>query len=280
MPGTAWEVSAYGFFMGLALVAGWLLALSLAARDKLPTDRLGTSYVVAVAFGLVVARAGWLFGHPEAWQGFGSLLALQQGGLSAGAGIAAAAVFTALHTSRMGIPTLVWLDAAAPALALGVALEHVGALLAGSGFGRYAPDVAWAIRFPEGSPAFVEHRRELAQLLGSAASSSLPVHPTQIIGAILALVALALALWLRRRRRWSGQVFFATAALLLAAHSLIETPLRADRDTPVLGPFAPGQLFALALLAIFAGIARARAARARTNASGMRPWEGGPWSPP
>jgi phosphatidylglycerol:prolipoprotein diacylglycerol transferase len=275
VPGTAWEVSAYGFFMGLALVAGWLLALSLAAKDKLPTDRLGTSYVVAVAFGLVTARAWWLLGHPEAWQGFESLLALQQGGLSAGAGIAAAGVFTALHMSRMGIPTLAWLDAAAPALALGVALEHLGALLAGSGFGAYAPDAAWAIRFPEGSPAFALHRRELAQLLGSAATSSLPVHPTQIIGAVSALVALALALWLRRRRRWSGQVFLATAALLLAAHSLVETPLRADRDTPVLGPFAPGQLAALALLAIFAGIARARAAQAKANAPGVRAKVGG-----
>lgn len=279
VPGTDWEVSAYGFFLGLALVAGWLVALSFAARDRLPADRLGTSYVVAVAFGLVGARAWWLAQHPDAWQGPASLLALQQGGLAAGVGIVVAALFAAIHTGRMKVPTLAWFDCAAPALALGVALERIGALLAGSGYGRYAPDSAIALRFPAGSPAFLEHRRELAQLLGSGATESLPVYPTQIIGFFLAVVALVVALRVRARRKWSGQVFLATAAILVAARSFVEEPLRADAAESVLGPFSAGQLAALALLAVLGGIARARSARAATDPKRMRAWEGGPWSP-
>ncbi|HWB76672.1 MAG TPA: hypothetical protein VG755_17020, partial [Nannocystaceae bacterium] len=140
-------------------------------------------------------------------------------------------------------------------------------------------DFAFALRFPEGSPAFVEHRRELAQLLGSGATQSLPVYPTQIIGFFLAVAALIVALRLRSRRRWSGQVFLATAAMLVAARSFVEEPLRADAPESVMGPFSGGQLAALALLAVLGGIARARAARAAADPKGMRAWEGGPWSP-
>ncbi len=280
VPGTDWEVSAYGFFLGLALVAGWLVSVSFAARDRLPADRLGTSYVVAVAFGLVGARAWWLVQHPDAWAGPASLLALQQGGLSAAAGVTIAALFALLHTSRMRVPTLAWLDAVAPALALGVAMERIGALLAGSGYGRYAPGFPLALRFPEGSPAFLEHRRELAQLLGAGATESLPVYPTQIIGFALAVLALAIGLRIRARRRYGGQVFLVVASLLLAARSLVEDPLRADQGDALLGPFTGAQLAALAVIAVLAGIARARSARVAIDPKGMRPWEGGPWSPP
>ena len=40
IPGLAWEVSAYGFFVALALVSGWVLAIRLATREGLPADRI------------------------------------------------------------------------------------------------------------------------------------------------------------------------------------------------------------------------------------------------
>src|SRR5438132_1214520 len=97
VPGTAWEVSSYGFFLGLALIAGWILALTLAGRDRLPADRLGTSYVVAVALGLFGARAAWLVEHPDAWDGWISLVSMSspsQGGLAPFFGVVVALVVT------------------------------------------------------------------------------------------------------------------------------------------------------------------------------------------
>jgi phosphatidylglycerol:prolipoprotein diacylglycerol transferase len=279
VPGAQWEVSAYGFFLGLALVVGWLLSISLAARDRLPADRLGTSYVVALGFALVGARAAWLFGNPAAWAGWGSLLTLAQGGLSPAAGLVVAVLVTIVHTNRMGVPTMLWLDAAAPALALGIALERTGALFAGIGFGRYAPDFPLAIRFPIDSPAFEAHRRGLAQLLPAGATESLPVYPTQIIALLLAFAGLALALRLRKRRRFAGQVALATLAWLLAARTLVEEPLRADRAEATIGPFAPGQVAAALLVLALLLVLRSRWRAASANPKAPRPWEGGAWSP-
>lgn len=280
VPGVQWEVSAYGFFLGLALVAGWLLSISLAARDRLPADRLGTSYVVALGFALVGARAAWLFANPEGWTGWGSLLTLSQGGLSPAAGLVVAVLVTIVHTNRMRVPTWLWFDAAAPALALGIALERMGALFAGIGFGRYAPDFSFAIRFPIDSPAFEAHRRQLAQLLPAGSTESLPVYPAQIVAVVLALAGLWLAMRMRTRRRFAGQVALATVAWLLAARTLVEEPLRADRAEATIGPLAPGQLAAALLVLALLVVLRGRWLRARADKKAPRPWEGGPWSPP
>lgn len=279
VPGVGWEVSAYGFFMGLALVSGWLFALSLAAKDRLPADRLGTSYVVALGLALVGARAAWLFANPDAWTGWGSLLALAQGGLSPAAGLVVAVVVSIVHTSKMKVPTWVWFDAAAPALALGVALERTGALLAGIGFGRYAPDFPLAMRFPVDSPAFEAHRRTLAQLMPAGATESLPVYPTQILAVVLALLGLWLALRLRARRVFAGHVCLATIAWLLVARTLIEEPLRADRADATIAWWSGGQLAAAALALALVALWRARRRAALADPKAPRPWEGGPWSP-
>jgi phosphatidylglycerol:prolipoprotein diacylglycerol transferase len=282
VPGSDWEVSSYGFFLGLALVVGWILSLALAGRDRLPTDRLGTSYVVAVAFGLLAGRGAWLLQHPEDWTGFASLIAVttpSQGGLVPFVAIAAGLVVAAMHVQRMRVPVLAWFDAVAPAIALGLALERIGALLAGLGHGRYAPDFALAIRFPIDSPAFVEQRRTLANLLPVGAVESLPVYPTQIVAALVGLVALAVGLQLRKHRRFGGQVFLAVAMVLVLGRNFVEEPLRADRAEASVGPASNGQAGAVLLLLGLVALYRTYAQRAVAGEPGARPWEGGKWSP-
>jgi len=282
VPGSDWEVSSYGFFLGLALVVGWIVSLALAGRDRLPTDRLGTSYVVAVAFGLLAGRGAWLLQHPADWTGFASLISVSTpgaGGLVPLVAVTVGLVVAAMHVQRMRVPVLAWFDVVAPALALGLALERIGALLAGLGHGRYAPDFALAIRFPIESPAFAEQRRTLANLLPAGAVESLPVYPTQIIAALVGLVALAVALRLRRHRQFGGQVFLAVAMVIVAGRSFVEEPLRADRAQASIGPASPGQAGALILLVGLLVVYRTFARKAAGGAPGMRPWEGGKWSP-
>ncbi len=258
IPGLAWEVSAYGFFVALALVSGWVLAIRLATREGLPADRLGGSYVLAVAFGLVGARAVWLLQHPTAFEGWISLLALRSGELSAGAGVAFALAITLLQCRRVGVPAMAWLDVLAPAVALAVALEGFGALLSGAGYGAYAPEARFALRFPEGSPAYLAHRRELSQLLPRTASSSLPVYPTQLVAVLGGLLAGGLWWWQRARRRFVGQHAIGVALVLVAVRSFVEEPMRADRAPAVVGPASRGQLAALCVVAVLAVVLRTR----------------------
>jgi phosphatidylglycerol---prolipoprotein diacylglyceryl transferase len=262
VPGLDWPLQAYGFFIGLALVVGWLTRLSLARRDALPVELLGTSYVITVAVGLFGARAGWMIQNPERWQGLGSVFALQADGLAPFFGVAVGLLVSAAHVGRRRVAPLAWWDAAAPAFAVAVVLERIGALLAGASYGRYAPDLAFAIRYPEGSPPFVAHVRDLARLMPQDPALSLPVHPVPLYGALLGLVGLGLCLWLRSRRRFVGQVFLAFSMLLLLGRSFLEEPFRADSAPPMFGPLNPGQMAAVLLTAALAATYYARSRRA------------------
>ncbi len=266
VPGSHFEVAAYGFFLGIALVVGWVTSLGLARRDGLPSARLGTNYVLALAGGLVAARTWFLLMHGGGGAGFAALASLEPSGLSPAAGIAVATLIAIWHAQRAGVAALAWLDCAAVAFAAATAIERVGAFFAGAGFGGYAPHSAMAIRFPVDSPVFEFHQRTLASLLPVGATQSLPVWPTQILGMLLALGGLALALGLRRRRRFTGRVFYLTAAWLLAARMLGEEWLRADREPPSLGPLSYPQVLAIVVIIVLGVLMRARAARSADRA--------------
>jgi phosphatidylglycerol---prolipoprotein diacylglyceryl transferase len=273
VPGLDWPLAAYGFFIGVALVVGWLLSLSLARRDGLPVELLGTSYVLTAAVGLFGARAGWMVQNPDRWDSWGVLFSLQADGLAPFFGVTVGLLVSAAHVGRRRVAPLAWWDAAAPAFAVGVVLERIGALLAGAGHGRYAPDLAFAIRYPQGSPPYVAHARELSQLMPRDAPFSLPVHPVPVYGAVLGVVGLVLCLVLRSRRRFVGQVFLAFSIVLLLGRSFLEDPFRADAASPMFGPLNPGQLaglvLALALTATYyARWRRAEVSRTRGKTDG------------
>jgi phosphatidylglycerol:prolipoprotein diacylglycerol transferase len=240
---------------------------------------LGTSYVLAVVLGLFAGRAVWLAQHPESWSGAASLVTLQAGGVAPFAAVTAGLLVTALHLQRRKIPVLPWLDAVAIALAIGLVLERLGALCAGAGYGRYAPDLGFAIRFPAESPAFVDQRRTLEVLLKPGAAESLPVHPTQLYAVAVGVVALVVGLRLRKRRRWSGQVFIAVVAVIVAGRTFVEEWFRADRAGAVAGPFNAGQIAAVLLLLALVVAWRAGERRAAADPARARQWEGGPWTP-
>jgi hypothetical protein len=90
------------------------------------------------------------------------------------------------------------LDALAPCLGLLVGVARIGCFVAGCDFGS-PTDVPWAVRYPPETPAFGWHRD--AGWIVASASSSLPVHPTQLYEAALGLVVCAVVLALERARK-------------------------------------------------------------------------------
>lgn len=276
VPGTEFVVSAYGFFMGLALVVAWVLALLLARGDRLPSDRLGTVFVLAAMLGLLCARAVWLQQQGQSLT-LETLRTLPSGGMTVFGGAFAALLVSAIGCRRAGVPLLAWLDCVAPAFALGAICERIGALLAGGDFGRYvgAEDFghSLAISYPSGSPAFILHVVTLQGLPGVSEAASAPVHPVQAYEAVLAALALFVAVWVRRRRQHSGQVFFAAMAVFVAGRALLD-PLRHDASPEVFGPLRLAQISGLGLLLVLWIASRVAAA------SGVRGWEGGAWSKP
>ena len=168
------------------------------------------------------------------------------------AGAAVAMIVGGAWVSRLKVRPWAWYDVLAPALALGLVFERLGAFFAGTAFGRYAADAVLSIQFPVGSPAFIEHRRTLANLMRQGATESLAVHPVQLYAAGVGMLGLLLCVWVRSRRRFEGQVFLSFGMFYLAARAFLEEPLRADAPAGVLGPLNTGQVGAVAMLGVLA----------------------------
>ena len=103
------------------------------------------------------------------------------------------------------VPALKFLDAAAPAFALGEAITRLGCFCAGCCYG--VPWTGpWAVRFPTGSFALADLKAR--GLIDPSAAQTMPVHPVQLYGAALMfVVTLVLAARLPRRAH-EGEVFY------------------------------------------------------------------------
>ena len=135
-------------------------------------------------------------------------------------------------------PVLRFLDLAAPSVMLGLAFGRIGCFLNGCCFGSVC-EKPWAVVFPKGSPAFSTQIKN--GLLDSDASSSLPVHPTQLYEVIAALI-IFLILSFYWRRKYMSQ-------FPAGKDPLIQTPpYRAGIIISLLGVLYPLWRFAVEFL--------------------------------
>jgi phosphatidylglycerol---prolipoprotein diacylglyceryl transferase len=190
-------VPAYGAMAALGVLAGLVLALRTARAAGVSQAYLWNLSIVAVCAALVCERlllvaVNWsvLRSHPAWMLG----LAMIHHPLLAGAGAAAGSAAAWWYARRHRMPLLCTADALAAPLSVGLALEQLGALLAGSGYGTPAA-VPWAVTYT----------RPLASLW-SGTPLGIPLHPVQAYAA-LAFLALALgAVVYLPARRQAGDV--------------------------------------------------------------------------
>jgi phosphatidylglycerol---prolipoprotein diacylglyceryl transferase len=178
---------------------GVLSALFLAQRTARPAGanpahvwNLSILAVFAALAGqrltLIIANWSSLRLHP-AWA-LG--LAMVHHPLLTGAGAVAAIAVSAWYIRRHRMPVLATADALAAPLALGLAFEQFGALLAGSGFGTDAnPKLPWAVTYT----STLAYR-------WSGTPLGVPLHPVQAYAAIGFLtLAIFLIIWMPMHRQ-------------------------------------------------------------------------------
>lgn len=192
---------------GVSAAVGVLLALFLAQRTARTAGvdparlwnlsilalfvALAASRLLLVAFNFTALRL-----HP-AWL---LSLAMIHHPLLASLGALAAAAAAFLYGRWQRLPLWPTADALAAPLALALAFEQLGALLAGSGYGRQAK-VLWAVTYFHPLAA-----------RWSGAPLWTPVHPVQAYAALAYLALACLLLWVLPRRGQPGDA----AGLLLA----------------------------------------------------------------
>lgn len=111
-----------------------------------------------------------------------NVLMIWHGGLSFYGGLIGGLALLAVFALRRGLPLLRLADIAAPGVAIGQAIGHIGCLIGGDSFGTVTT-VPWAVIYR--NP-------------GAMAPQGVPLHPTQAYEA-LALTLLFVGLWAGRR---------------------------------------------------------------------------------
>lgn len=260
-------IYSYGVMLGLSLVVGWYLTLTLAERDGLPKETMANNYVVTAIAAIAGSRILYVLTNMSEFSSPMDIFALRRGGLVAYGGFLGGFLGSFFYLRRHRISLLPWADVAVPSLASGLMITRIGCYLFGCDFGRPLTenDPAWLRNlgtFPkwapgllhegnpsEGSPAWAQHVKQ--KLIDAAAPTSLPVHPTQLYESLVGAGLLVLLLTARQKQKFRGQIFLLFTFAYGVCRYLLEI-LRDDEERGSL-PFTAGKHIMIPLgLAIFA----------------------------
>ena len=186
-------IPSYGAVAALGLLLALMLALRIARRIGCDPNRIWNLCILMLFTALVGSRlllvvANWkiLHSHPLWILSIATVHHPLLAAIAALIAFAVAAVYAGLH--RM--PPRATADVLAAPVALGLAFEQMGAILAGSGYGT-GTHLPWAIVYTDPLAA-----------RWSDAPLGIPVHPVQAYAAIgFCLIAAVLMWWLPHRRQ-------------------------------------------------------------------------------
>ncbi len=251
------EVSTYRGAYTLAALTALLVAWRLAVMLGMPSKRaLGT--LALTALGLPVGARLWHLAtnRSDYVEDVSRIWTLEPTGHALFGGIALAALVGFIGSRRMGLDPWRLGDAAAPGLALGLAIMRVGCFCNGCCFG-HPTDGPTGVTFPPGSPA---HLWEMAEWGLGLFDAPLPIHPTQLyeLGGSLVLGVLALALL--RSPIPAGVPFLAFItgfAVLRWANWLVRVPPPTLENPEIYGPIYATVIGVCAVLIVLR-ISRAR----------------------
>jgi len=257
-------IHSYGVMLGLSLVVGWYLTLGLAEKDGLPKDTMANCYVFTALSAVIMSRVLYYLTNPGEFKSLWELFALWRGGLVAYGGFVGGFIGSVIYLRREKVPLWPWADVAAPSLASGLMLTRIGCYLFGCDFGKPLPSSSpeWLKKigtFPHwtegtlphgsGSPAWVQHVQQ--NLLSFDSATSLPVHPTQIYESLVGATLLGLLFWVRKNRKFRGQVFLTFTFGYGLLRFLLEI-LRDDFERGEFGPHIAEHLLVAGALLVFA----------------------------
>lgn len=212
IPGLGIPIATYGVLLAIAFITALWLTANLAARDGLPKDRiydLGLYILAASLIGskVLMVITEWSDYRGE-WKRILSFDLWRSGGVYYG-GFLIALLVSVILMRRWKLPWEKTSDAFAPAVALGHSIGRLGCFSAGCCWGK--PTTSWiGVRFGE----------KASELTGVPIDSALI--PTQLIEAAANLLIFGFLIWLRKRRRFDGEIIYSYLMIYGVARFTIE----------------------------------------------------------
>lgn len=253
----------YGVMLALAFVAAIWLAQKEAERQGQDPQLVGDLAFWVLVSSLAGARLFFILVNWSDYVGAGAfvttrfgrlprLLALWEGGMVFYGGFIAAALAAAVYLRLKKMPFLPWADTLIPSVAFGQFLGRIGCFGAGCCWGRSCdPALPWAARFPPESLAYqsMAARVNPSRFIDAAHLHTLPIHPVQLYESLGELLLFAfLAIWLRPRKRFNGQVMAAWLMLYAVLRTVTEI-FRGDVERGVWLGLGTGQWTSIVIFA-------------------------------
>ena len=201
-------IAYYGIVIGLGMIAGVLLATSLAKRSGQNPDDYYDIAIYAIIFAVIGARLYYVAFQWEYYsQDLSRILNIREGGLAIYGGVIGAIitvyVFTKVKNLDFGLVT----DTAGPGLILGQCIGRWGNFFNREAFGDYCDNI-FAMQLPVSavrSSEITTRLRENIMVLDGV--SYIQVHPTFLYESLWNLGVLILLLLYWKHRKFNGEVF-------------------------------------------------------------------------
>ncbi len=135
-------IYSYGVMLGVSLVVGWYLTLTLAGRDGLPKETMANCYVITAICAIAGSRILYVATNPDEFKQASDFFALRRGGLVAYGGFLGGYLGSWAYLRANKIRLMPWADVAVPSLASGLLITRIGCYLFGCDFGKRLPETA------------------------------------------------------------------------------------------------------------------------------------------
>ena len=254
------RVAWYGFFLTLAILAGFEIGKRLLVAWGYDPDDFERATFWAVVWGVVGARVGYVLTSPGDFVADPiKIFYIWLGGLSIHGAIVGGLLVYLYFQRRYGFPAQAYMDVAVPGVGLGIIAGRLGNYMNGSDtIGRLT---SWPIGFtwPENSffPYICKATGELANANNCASELVKgPVHLTQMYGALIGVILLIMAYFWFRQNKPHGYVFWQGLLWYSVLRFVIEEPFRLnplwlpiyENNTIGLGLFTATQIVSIPLI--------------------------------
>ncbi len=202
------SVLSYSLFIAVGLISGILLVKREAERTGEDLEKIMDLCFYLLIAAIVGSRLFYIAANPgKFFESPLEVLRIQNGGLYFYGGLIAALITGLIYMKSTKMPLWKTADIMAPPVAAGQFLGMLGCFFAGCCYGR-ASKFPWAITFmnPE-----------------SLAPTGIPLHPVQLYYALNYLIIYCILLFIRRYRKFDGQVFWVYVLLYGITFAVIET---------------------------------------------------------
>jgi phosphatidylglycerol:prolipoprotein diacylglycerol transferase len=181
-------IRGYGVMLLISVAAGVLLSIHRARRVGVDPEIILSLATWVFVAGIVGARLFYVieywskFQKPTWQETFFAMINLTQGGLVVYGSMLAGGAALVMFVYKYRLPGLALADLVAPGVVLGVGLGRIGCFLNGCCYGGIS-DVPWAVRFPEGSPAYADQVQHGELFVHGLMFKGSP-HDPAVIGAV------------------------------------------------------------------------------------------------